>query len=315
MTVALTLPTTTGRILVGTEWAELRSGVIPGVSEGSDVVLTVEAVATAGTEIAIRARSIVGGDETAAVVFDDVKPSVARLLPLTVDDVSGDRVVLEARRVSGLGGLVLIEVGGLQGTFADPGAPVVAINITNQTQSTSIEEGESASLSVSAFGPAPLSYEWEFNDPATTWVAVGVGRTLSVFGGTAEVREYRCKITDGVNTVYSEPVTVTITAANAPVFAVQPQDLVAAAGSAVTFSAEGIGHTNWDMWIDSANPVRRVTSQNPDNIEWTVHVATESLEIQFRLYGPGGVTESRWASLTVNAVPEGGITLLDVERE
>ena len=103
-----------------------------------------------------------------------------------------------------------------------------------------LNPGQSAALSVSATGTAPLAYQWK-KDGAN--VAGATAATLALASAaTADAGSYTVTITNAYGTVTAAPATVTVTTATVPAtITAQPAPVTVNAGQAATFSVAAFG--------------------------------------------------------------------------
>ncbi|MEO8150683.1 MAG: PQQ-dependent sugar dehydrogenase [Bacteroidia bacterium] len=116
------------------------------------------------------------------------------------------------------------------------GAPV----ITNQPKSISKSLGNAATFSVSAKGAAALNYQWSKNGIKITG-AVNPSYTIASVV-PADSGNYRVKVSNSVDTVFSKTVTLTVTGPNNPPVAVITSPAAGttyAAGSSISFTGTG----------------------------------------------------------------------------
>ncbi|MBL9195291.1 MAG: immunoglobulin domain-containing protein [Opitutaceae bacterium] len=115
-------------------------------------------------------------------------------------------------------------------------SPVPA-TITEQPVATTVNAGQPASLSVAAFGSAPLTYQWRRNGvdiAGATSSSLSFTQTTSADGG-----EYTVVVANGAGTVTSAAAVLTIN--SAPVITTQPVGATVTAGQAVTFTVAASG--------------------------------------------------------------------------
>ena len=90
------------------------------------------------------------------------------------------------------------------------------ITVTTQPEDASAAVGGKATFTVAATG-SNLTYQWQYSFNGTKWYnqTSGTGVTTNSFTTAAVQKswngvQYRCKITDGTNTVYSNVATLTV---------------------------------------------------------------------------------------------------------
>ena len=127
--------------------------------------------------------------------------------------------------------------------------------ITEQPADTTAEAGEQVTLHVGARGK-DLSYQWQWSSNGTTWKnCTSAGSKTDTFGfRMSEVldgRQYRCVVTDGEETLNSEPANITLKKAGG--ITEQPEDVLAAAGEQVTLHVAAEGSSISYQWQWSSN--------------------------------------------------------------
>ncbi|MFO1449473.1 MAG: pectinesterase family protein [Opitutaceae bacterium] len=208
-------------------------------------------------------------------------------------------------------------------------APVPA-TITEQPAATTINAGQPATLTVSAYGSAPLTYQWRRNGvpiPGATTATLTFAQTTPADGG-----DYTVVVANGAGTVTSSVAVLTVN--SAPVITSQPVGATVSAGQAVTFTVaasgtpapsyqwqkDGVritGATNPSFTIPSVtladtgvysvrivNPVGAVTSAPAVLAIPSSMVATAT----FPANGATGITIDTPLSITFDRAPKVGVT-------
>lgn len=90
-----------------------------------------------------------------------------------------------------------------------------SLKITLQPEDATVSAGQSALFHVEAEGSS-LSYQWQVSSTGTTWKnCTGAGYNTDTFSFTTKStfsgRKYRCKISDGTNTIISDSAELTVT--------------------------------------------------------------------------------------------------------
>ena len=118
---------------------------------------------------------------------------------------------------------------------------VIAPAITVQPVSASVDQGQIATLSVTATGTAPLNYQWLRNGVA---LASATSSTFSLASAqVASAGSYTVRVTNAVGSVVSNGAALVVNAV--PSFVSQPRAQSALAGSSVVFSTEAEGGANF----------------------------------------------------------------------
>jgi len=116
-----------------------------------------------------------------------------------------------------------------------------APNITNQPQSQTKDEGETATFSVTATGTAPLSYQWYLNGSDISG-ATSSSFTTSSLTMSDDGNEYYCIVTNDYGSATSNTATLTVNSNNnPPQITAQPQSQTKTVGSSATFSVTATG--------------------------------------------------------------------------
>ena len=109
--------------------------------------------------------------------------------------------------------------------------------ITAQPQPQTVNQGNSATFTISATGTAPLSYQWQFNGSAISSATLSSYTLLGAQSTNAG--SYSVIITNAAGSVTSSNATLTVNLP--PAITTQPQSVSAAVGSNVTFSVAATG--------------------------------------------------------------------------
>jgi hypothetical protein len=180
----------------------------------------------------------------------------------------------------------------------DEEAPKIVV----QPQNTKVKEGEKLTLSVTATGSAPLSYQWIFEGLKIE------GATNSVYeveaAQASDAGRYIVTITNPYGSVTSSIATVRVTGITPvpepPVITGQPQDVTVNEGSsfALSVTATGTEPLAYQWFKDgavidgaTASVYEVTTAQTSDSGSYTVRVSNEA-----------GTVTSREALVTVNKV-------------
>lgn len=144
-----------------------------------------------------------------------------------------------------------------------------APNITTHPLSTSVTSGGSATLSVSASGTTPLSFQWFRGTTSGSGTSIS-GANSSSFntGPLTTTTSYWVRVSNSCGTDDSNVATVTVGAAcDAPVIVTQPESSVVPAGSSATVSVVASGTSLQYQWFfgnsgDTSNPIAGATSSS-----------------------------------------------------
>ncbi len=106
------------------------------------------------------------------------------------------------------------DVAGNEVSVAAPDSDISTITIKEQPEDYTGEPGESILFKVIATG-SNLEYQWQRKDKnAGNWVDISPGRSIPKLwisaGEKDDQSQFRCVITDGINTIFSRPATLTV---------------------------------------------------------------------------------------------------------
>ncbi len=125
------------------------------------------------------------------------------------------------------------------------------LRISSHPQDAAVDEGKTASFTVSAAGP-DLTYQWQYKTPGTdAWYRSGLdgADTPTLTVSATEARsgyQYRCVVTNGYGTVTSDAATLTVNLK--PRITAQPQSISAEMGKTVRFTVNASGEGLTYQW-------------------------------------------------------------------
>ena len=166
--------------------------------------------------------------------------------------------------------------------------------ITAQPQSSSITEGQSATLGVSATGTAPLSYQWfEGVTP------VGTNSPTFDTGALTSTKSYRVEVRNACGVVTSSTATVTVTkSCTAPAITAHPQSTTITEGQAATLTVAASGTAPLTyQWFEGVTPV----GTNSATFNTGALTSTKSYRVEVR--NACGMVTSSTATVTVCTAP------------
>ena len=179
---------------------------------------------------------------------------------------------------------------------SDPVLLAVKPSIVSQTLSSTVLEGTNVTLSVNAFGTAPMSYTW-FHDGLEIIGQTGTSLTLNNVQAS-DAGPYQVSVTNVVGVTMSTNIVLTVIA---PVsITQQPESRMAAVGENVTLSVATLGHNPVYRWRRNGAFIAGATNASLvlNNVQLT-NSATYSVLITNSL---SSVTSSN-ATLVVIAPP------------
>jgi hypothetical protein len=128
-------------------------------------------------------------------------------------------------------------------------------SITAQPSSTTISDGQSATLSVGAAGTAPLTYQWYIGTSGQTASPISGGTASSIPVSPSSTTNYWVRVSNSCGSIDSGTATVTVTPAVCSSFSISPSGAVtaSAAGSVpVTITGSPAGCTG-GSWTAAGN--------------------------------------------------------------
>jgi hypothetical protein len=187
-------------------------------------------------------------------------------------------------------------------TTAPTGSSAPAI--TRQPLSQSIAPNATVTLSISAGGTAPFSYQWYQGPSADTSNPIS-GATSPVFTSPslAAAVSYWVRVTNAFGTADSIAADITIATASLPTIAHQPQSIGILSGQSATIgvSAIGVGLTyQWYLGTsgDSSNPIANATSAG-----FATPPLTMATSYWVRVTNTAGSVDSVTVTVSVGAGP------------
>ncbi len=185
-------------------------------------------------------------------------------------------------------------------------AAPLAPTITTQPQNQTIASGATATMSVTANGTAPLSYQWFVGTSGTTTTPVS-GATASSYTTPAltSTTSYWVRVSNSAGTVNSSTATVTVTAAPvAPAITTQPQSQTIASGATATMSviATGTAPLSYQWFIGTSGtttaPIAGATASS-----YTTPALASTTSYWVRVSNSAGAVDSSTATVTVTPAP------------
>jgi hypothetical protein len=204
---------------------------------------------------------------------------------------------------SGFGDLAL----SAQEVYGTLPAPVITLHPQSQT----VVAGSSATLTVTATGPEPLTYQWrkggaDLVDGGNIAGATTATLTLSNLQ-LGDAGDYDVVVSNGYGTVTSDSATLTVVQPppQPPVITVQPQPQIVDLGGTATFSVVATGDGplsyQWHNWsYDTATRIPGATSSTLtlDNVQ-----LVDASEFRVVVTNPAGSVSSTEVPLIVQGTP------------
>lgn len=169
--------------------------------------------------------------------------------------------------------------GDLELTAVWTGGPAEPLVITEQPTDVTASSGERVNLSIGASG-SNLTYQWQWSADGKAWKnCTSAGYNTDTFSFSMrealDGRKYRCRVSDGSDTLYSDAATITLrTAVIDFELLAQPEDIEAAIGERVSFkvTANKAGVTYQWQWSSDGSTWKNCTSAgyNTDTFGFTM---------------------------------------------
>ena len=185
-------------------------------------------------------------------------------------------------------------------------------SITQQPKNVTVKAGGKATFSVTAIG-SNLTYQWQFStDGGKTWknntckTATFTLDNVSANNIDRNGYQYRCKVTNGANTVISDAATLTVTVGAKPAITAQPQPVSVSADGTAKFTVSATGGSlkyQWQYkapgkgWVNNSCKTATFTINGPQ--AWR-----DGYQYRCKVTNSVGTTTSSPAILTITAAAE-----------
>ena len=131
--------------------------------------------------------------------------------------------------------------------------------ITNQLLISSINQGSSGSLSISATGTTPLSYQWYFNGKAI------IGATSSSYNITSatnvNVGSYQVVVSNPAGSIISQAINLSINVVSKPTISTQPISQTISNGGSLSLSVSAANAISYQWQLNGSN-INNATNSN-----------------------------------------------------
>jgi DNA/RNA endonuclease G (NUC1) len=207
------------------------------------------------------------------------------------------------------------------------GAGPVAPNISQNPQSQTIASGQTATLTVTASGTAPLSYQWYQGAAGVTATPVGTNSSSFTTPALTATTSYWVRVSNGSGSADSTAATVTVTTTVAPSISQNPQSQTINSGQTATLTVTATGTAPLTyQWYQGAASVT-TTPVGTNSSSFTTPALTATTSYWVRVSNGSGSADSATAVITVPSastpptgtgtavlpiVPAGGTTQLTV---
>ncbi|MBR5343329.1 MAG: leucine-rich repeat protein [Oscillospiraceae bacterium] len=189
--------------------------------------------------------------------------------------------------------------------------------IIRQPESAVAEPGETAVFDLEA-GGKDLTYEWQYspsNNPGTWFKSSGSGADTPTYSVVAKSfrdgYQYRCRIYNLTDTVYSNEVSLTVM--DKPAITTQPKSITAASGDTATFKVTATGSDlsyQWQYRTSSSGTWKNSSGTGSNKASYPVSAASYRDGYQYRckVSNAAGTATSSAATLTVVSMLKPKIT-------
>ena len=186
-----------------------------------------------------------------------------------------------------------------------------APSITNQPASTTIISGQTATLTVTASGTAPLSYQWYQGSVGITTTPVGTNSASFTTPALTTTTTYWVRVSNTAGNVNSTLATVTVP--TAPTIATQPSSSTIISGSTATLTVTATGTAPLTyQWYQGAVGTT-TTTVGTNSASFTTPALTATTTYWVRVSNTKGNVNSTLATVTVGAevalIPAGAFTM------
>ncbi|HEX3583702.1 MAG TPA: hypothetical protein VH087_18185, partial [Thermoanaerobaculia bacterium] len=176
--------------------------------------------------------------------------------------------------------------------------------IGTQPTGSTITQGSQATLSVSATGTAPFTYQWYVGTSGETSSPVGGGTTASIQVSPSSTTPYWVKVTNSCNTTGANSNTATVTVSSsctAPQITTQPAGSAITFGSSAQLSVAATGTSLSYQWYTS--PKGNTSSPLFNANTATINVNPQGTTTYWvRVTNTCGTADSNTATVTVNCL-------------
>ncbi|MBZ5588758.1 MAG: hypothetical protein LAO05_09345 [Acidobacteriia bacterium] len=173
-----------------------------------------------------------------------------------------------------------------------------APEVTAQPQGQIIQSGQTATLSVSAVGTPPLSYQWYEGSSGDTSHAVGVGASSFTTPALTSTTSYWVRVSNPCGHADSATATVTV-GCTSPSITTQPQSQTVQSGqtAVLSVSAAGDGPLSYQWYQGTSGDTSHPVGNNASS--FTTPALTTTTSYWVRVSNTCGSADSATATVTV----------------
>lgn len=189
-------------------------------------------------------------------------------------------------------------------TVYGSGPPCVPAGIASQSQSGNVTSGSQATLSVTANGDSPFTYQWYNGQQDNTTSPIG-GATNSSFQTPpiTTAKSFWVKVTNACGSASSNTITLTPTQCVAPSINVQPQGSAINSGSTATMSVNAAGSLPLTyQWFNGQSGNESSVPPNANSQSFTTPPLTQQSLFWVKVSNSCGSANSSTATVTINGV-------------
>jgi len=195
-------------------------------------------------------------------------------------------------------------------------SPCVAPSITSQPQSQTIQSGQTATMSVSASGTAPLSYQWYQGSSGDTSNPIPGAITGSwTTPPLTQTTNYWVRVSNSCGSANSNTATITVTTpCTAPSITTNPQGQTIQSGqtAALSVSASGTAPLSYQWYLGSSGDT--LTPVGTNSSSYTTPALTQTTSYWVRVTNSCGSANSNTATITVATQGNGSIRVSIVPK-
>lgn len=179
-----------------------------------------------------------------------------------------------------------------------------APGISTHPQNKSIAAGATTSLSVTASGSSPFTYQWYIGNSGDESTPTGTSASTLTNLSPATTTSYWVKVTNSCGSINSNTATITVQACTPASITTQPQPKTTSIGVPVrmSVSAAGTAPLSYQWYVgnsgDTSSPIAGATSSTP-NI-----TLNATANVWGRVTNSCGTADSNAVQVTVNACPD-----------
>lgn len=191
-----------------------------------------------------------------------------------------------------------VRVSNSAGSVNSSGAAIFCSpTITTQPASQTITSGNTATLTVTALGPTPLTYQWYQGALGTTTTPVGINSASFTTPALTATTIYWVRVSNSVGSVNSTLATITCS----PTITSQPASRTIASGSTQTLTVTASGSSSLSYQWYQGDVGTTTTPVGTDSASFTTPALSDETTYWVRVSNSAGSVNSTLATVTVAA--------------